>query len=50
MGVFFNNDFGYMIENPNGLFFEDLRNRNMKSIGDIAYGSEVYLEEAFDFL
>lgn len=49
-GVFFNNDLGYIVENPNDNFYEDLKNRNMKSIRDIAYGSEVYLEEAFDFL
>lgn len=39
-GVFFNNDLGYIVENPNGKFYEDLKNRNMKSVGD----SNIYSE------
>lgn len=32
-GVFFGNDLGYMIIDPNEQFFNDLKNRNMKSLG-----------------
>ena len=39
-GVFFNNDLGYIVENPNDKFYEDLKNRDMKSVGD----SNIYSE------
>ena len=40
-GVFFGNDFGYAIMKPNELFFEDLKNRRMKSIAS----SDLYVKK-----
>lgn len=40
-GVFFGNDLGYMIIDPNEQFFNDLKNRNMKSLG----ASDMYVKK-----
>ena len=41
-GVFFANNFGYLVPNPNSVFFSDKANRNMKCYGD----SRVYVSKS----